>query len=465
MKKPIKECLGTEEIHKFEENLEALISEATFTYWVAHGYTNEKDKLEIHHQFDFPVGILDNLENLLLPVKYISREDIHWVCHGILDRMLFDNLVSKKACCNKISDLPYSQDESLMVKDYIDDVFRKSAKQVMSEYFYGLPFEFMVSFPLAAVKLPISESIKISEKVELQKTEEYLDSDLCVKARVSIKVQGASEQPSANPMLEDAMRQFKALVAALYALGVLHEPKGLKKDHYRSILDDDDVLGYYSAHSVSEPPKFLRNKHYLMPLELRPAERDFICSLRLNESLIEPTLLEGKRVKKWGGDSSDVKIENLKQLLAPVRNIFVTDCPDKRKKEVERVRNALEWFFNALTEERQFLPIIQLSMVAEILLGSKAHNHVTDRLSDRCAYLIAKDALERSEIKTRFEKAYDRRSRIIHGGDFMNNDNDKFHYDNLKSFLQKALAKEINMIPTIESPSASELSDRSQRQG
>jgi hypothetical protein len=56
--------------------------------------------------------------------------------------------------------------------------------------------------------------------------------------------------------------------------------------------------------------------------------------------------------------------------------------------EIERVRTGLEWFFNGLSNDNQTFSYVQLAIAFEALLG-EGGNNIVDRLSDRCAYLVA----------------------------------------------------------------------------
>jgi hypothetical protein len=469
MRKSFREALHPEAINKFEEYLEILIAEAILTWDFEPVLIDGEWVNECIHQFSFPDTTMNNIENLLRPVKFLDREDIRSICDGILDQMFWKYGVIKEKFSDEQWEVYSDENGPQRVKDCVDEKFLLSAKEAMCKYFCSLPIEYIVLFPLPYVKLPTSESIKISDTIELFKIERKLnigDSPPCwsklledgllepperecddkifvivqsYKTYVLIKVQGASLNTSINEMFQDAMRQFKVLIAALYVSGIIQESEGIERDWYPYGVLDSSLLT-----PVSEPLKLLRYQEESDWIKLPPAEWDFMRALILNDSLMEPTPFE-KEV-----NSSDAKLKRLEQLLMPIRKAFVTDGPVEQMKEVERVRNALEWFLNGLIEKRNSFSFIQLTIAAESLLGDpKSHYDITDRLSDRCAYLIGENALERREIKKNFRDAYDIRSRILHEGKVSFDKNDKVHYSNMKWFLQKALAKEINVLSNV----------------
>jgi len=290
MEEPLQKVLHPEAIRKFESYLETLIAEAAFGW---------EFELECSYYFSFPKTILDKIENILKSVKYLDRNDIHSICHGILDHMFQKHDVIKRKLAHYFDGIDSDEyepaDRTLMIKDYLDDKFRVSVKHDMCKYFYGLPFDYVVLFPLPYVALPTSGPIKISEEIELLKIEKDFKisytppswsrllkdglfnppkSDKMVwvfpkpkKAYVLVKVQGASVYASISKMCKYATRQFKILVAALYALDIIRINEGSSRD-----FDIHGVLDSCLVTPVSKPRKMLRDENESSWIKLSPMD-------------------------------------------------------------------------------------------------------------------------------------------------------------------------------------------------
>jgi hypothetical protein len=365
-------------------------------------------------------------------------------------------------------------DRTLIIKDYLDDKFRVSVKHAMCKYFYSLPFDYVVLFPLPYVALPTSGPIKISEEIELIKIAKdfkisytppswsklFKDglfnppkSDEMVwvfpkpqKAYVLVKVQGASVYASINKMCKYATRQFKILVAAMYSLNIIGENDSSVRDfNIRGVLDSCLVT------PVTKPRKMLHDEDESAWIKLSPLDWDFIRKLDLNDQLIEPSSFEKEameRLKK--ADTAEEQLKRFERILRPVRKVLIAGCPDEQMTEIERVKRALLWFFNGLIAEDESFSFIQLTIAVEALLGvPKGSAAMTERIADRLTFLIAEDAIERRRIKKNFQDAYEIRSKIVHEGKASLDKEDKVHYYNLKFYTQKALAKEIEALPDL----------------
>lgn len=81
------------------------------------------------------------------------------------------------------------------------------------------------------------------------------------------------------------------------------------------------------------------------------------------------------------------------------------------------IKNALEWGFDSLASQAdQTLSFMQLCISLEAILGiDSPKTGVTERLGDRCAYLLGRNVTERKKIRDEFKDFYKVRSHLIHG--------------------------------------------------
>jgi len=95
---------------------------------------------------------------------------------------------------------------------------------------------------------------------------------------------------------------------------------------------------------------------------------------------------------------------------------YLLDTPDNDL-NTSSLKNAMEWAYDSkINEYDQTMSFVQLSVALEAVLGvCSKKDGVTERLADRCAYLIGNNVEEREKIKVEFEKFYNVRSHLIHG--------------------------------------------------
>lgn len=90
---------------------------------------------------------------------------------------------------------------------------------------------------------------------------------------------------------------------------------------------------------------------------------------------------------------------------------------DDSNKDADRIRAALEWYFDADTAENSTVAFLQRCIGLEAILGDDENSRtspLTDRLADRYAYLMGRTPSERSELRGQFREVYGHRSDVIH---------------------------------------------------
>jgi hypothetical protein len=108
----------------------------------------------------------------------------------------------------------------------------------------------------------------------------------------------------------------------------------------------------------------------------------------------------------------------------------------------ERIKTASEWYFESLCTENDTFKIIQMTTAIEALLG-EGKEQVTERLADRCSFLLGESQQERLDIRTDFLEIYDIRSKTIHRGKIMLSEKEYAYLIKLREILENAIRKEI----------------------
>lgn len=89
--------------------------------------------------------------------------------------------------------------------------------------------------------------------------------------------------------------------------------------------------------------------------------------------------------------------------------------------DIERIKAAIEWWIDGAVSENQTIAFLQFCLGFEALLGDPGEGSggpsergITDRLSDRYAYIRGQTQSERQLHRAAFKKMYKRRSDIVH---------------------------------------------------
>lgn len=114
-------------------------------------------------------------------------------------------------------------------------------------------------------------------------------------------------------------------------------------------------------------------------------------------------------------DTQDKKTSWVNGRLREMGTVF--SCENLSK--THKLLLACQWLFESYSGKNELLSFVQTTVVIEILLGDKASSEQVGLgalLRNRCAYLIGVSQTQRNEILDDFQKIYDVRSKIVHGG-------------------------------------------------
>ncbi len=117
-----------------------------------------------------------------------------------------------------------------------------------------------------------------------------------------------------------------------------------------------------------------------------------------------------------------------------------------------RIKAAIEWWVDGMTNENQTISFLQFCIGLEALLGESSDNlgrnsdrGVTERLSDRYAYLLGNTQSERESLRKEFRTVYIRRGQIVHQREtHLRRSEDVKARSKSQQMLFNAIAKEIN---------------------
>lgn len=124
----------------------------------------------------------------------------------------------------------------------------------------------------------------------------------------------------------------------------------------------------------------------------------------------------------------------------------VLDSPDSDA-DASAIKAAVEWFYDSLTTNNQTISFLQTCIGLEAIFGDEVESEgLTKMLANRCAYLLGQSIQNRREIRSRFSKLYEVRSKLVHGRKLRLSDEELSHLEWGRKTLGSAIKKELGML-------------------
>lgn len=112
-----------------------------------------------------------------------------------------------------------------------------------------------------------------------------------------------------------------------------------------------------------------------------------------------------------------------------------------------RVLTGLEWAFDASMTRNETQALLCACIGIEAILGKSKETSITEKLADRCAFLLGKGARERNEIADLFRKIYDVRSEVVHGRSRRLKPDQRARLHDATGLLRRILSREAAEFP------------------
>lgn len=369
----------------------------------------------------------------------------------------------------------------------ISDIPKKGALESMvrslSDFLLTLPVEYEILIPLKrlAPLWPENEELRISENIKMLRMEggrqksdygnlmanfskdsPFLESPTqgtgkkgrvlpCGLIYLSVRSWGYGYHRVTSPSFSSALTMMKIAIGSLIAHQVLFPVSSLAdinktmivlNDVYDSLPNNQKGLCYvYPRHEYEDSPFSVRLPENLW----YSVSRLSLTGTGWRPSEFEKIQIESGKKTQTQGDG----LRRLQRYVAPLQGLFPEDYDplSPQFSDVERVRTAIQWFYEGVFNENKTFSFVQLAVALEALLGEpKRKTNIGERLADRCAFLVGETVDERKKIKKQIEEAYDARSKIVHEGHTALNDKDVPLYEGLKHYLMAALVKEIRLL-------------------
>jgi hypothetical protein len=442
----------------------------------------------------FPIGRPERIHDLLKSLNKENREAIlatykttdilAIICNSASSKLSYDNLIEKIADYEENSERFVSSGllSQLLPEPELNELVNLILDKIINpETFYSL---------ILLPHVDINDNIKINNTLSLIKatpgiTDNFLTDDPVTKEEtfplveqktyLLIKHQGYPEGLFKKPLALDHLESKLKVLLGLCLAQEIFEKSSDKIFYWQEkqqVEENTEFIGIFERllqyeydddgneigpievnEDIFDQDEFGEYKSgkykfcYLTNLSLRAENVYLINSLTISRSATEPV----HKLKMVKGGNAE-KLAKSEELKPPIE--FLKEKFDKKIKSVldsddeygEAIKTASEWYFEALCTENETFKFIQYTIAIESLLGDpQKQDRITERLSDRCAYLLGDNQKEREEIKVSFEKIYGIRSAIIHRRSSRLQEEDSRFLAQAEVLTRRLIRKEIDL--------------------
>jgi hypothetical protein len=334
---------------------------------------------------DFRKEVLKHLST------YVGEQDVDGIVMNVVSIKMREGAVVEQA--------------GMLSEIVAPDQIAAAASQV-AEALGRLPNTYDILFPLPRVK--IKDTVLLSDGVALVLAPvgaslRMFRSEGEAIAHLKVRAHGYATRSMGQSAMRDAIATLKRTIQ----IGTLKHVFR-KRRRPGNALAMADMLGappqpvheaiVYEVHSSNDRPLFAR-------LGLNMSS--YLSIIEIYENSLEDWGLTIPVIR-----STSVEDDVRRVLSLPVR---LMNEP-KATENVTSLRSALEWAFDAAADEDPPARFIKTCIALEAALGEEAdEGGITERLADRCAFLLNKTPTDRKRTRSTMRNIYRLRSKLVHG--------------------------------------------------
>lgn len=345
-----------------------------------------------------------------------------------------------------------SEDNPIHVAAHLGTNQFKKFRDDIHAYLLSIPRIFEISFDLPSMPLWGGGELQLAQNVALI---EYAAPPAVDKANnknnVLAALIGKKEAQTARIALKIRVTGFGS--ANVNSTAVSNAISQMKQffQMFRRIEPYKGTVGLLNSDRASEVNCRVIDPIYpseVMYVQLPAQLRSFLAKVSINENKLEVLdFPNGATLLSAHNRKAETREEKSSALLLSMRWITsVLNCPDNWP-DADRIRSALEWGFDSAVNENQTFAFIQACIGIEALLGDDDKDEpLTSRLADRCAYLLGASYKDRDDIRKRFKKMYDVRSKVVHGRRPTLSHSDAQELDYAQEILGDVITAEVNTL-------------------
>jgi hypothetical protein len=142
----------------------------------------------------------------------------------------------------------------------------------------------------------------------------------------------------------------------------------------------------------------------------------YVCAKRNETSQAIPISVNLSQYLNEVSIPTTYAAEEVEKRLHHLKEVMGVMYHHRTEKNVQSIRRALEWSFDAVIDEDETTQFIKTCIGLEAALTDQVEGMgITEQLADRCAFLLNKTAEAREDTRRKMRKIYQLRSKIVHG--------------------------------------------------
>nr|WP_247682298.1 HEPN domain-containing protein [Burkholderia sp. Tr-862] len=142
------------------------------------------------------------------------------------------------------------------------------------------------------------------------------------------------------------------------------------------------------------------------------------------------------------GLGSEQRVSQVESIADSLRPYTALLSAGEENQDATRILTGLEWAFDADVERNETQALLNACIGIEAILGKSQETGLTDKLADRCAFMLGRGARQREQIASDFKKIYDARSKVVHGRRRRLQPQERGMLDQAKQLLRNILQRE-----------------------
>ncbi|MBC3907156.1 HEPN domain-containing protein [Undibacterium umbellatum] len=277
------------------------------------------------------------------------------------------------------------------------------------KYLSTLPRNYEILFPLPNIE--ISSDIFIFENISLilaSRDQRELATSLLGKVPLETYLKVQVSGFASHSRIQSAMRSAISILKRIIQIGVTKKIFGRKMKYPTGEVQFDffkptqDVLEalIYDVDDTVNPT--LRIK----------------LGLGMSSYLSDLTLLTKQDLNSSANANiaASASVENEIQAILSLPTELLISTDSTISDNSASLRSAFEWAFDASADDDNAVGYIKTCIALEASLGEESEEGgITERLADRCAFLLCKTPVDRKITRDRMKQVYRLRSKLVHG--------------------------------------------------
>lgn len=307
-----------------------------------------------------------------------------WIAEQDIYNIFFEAIVHQKV------EIANSLNEDISDLDLTDEKYNLSDERAMIatdsilSTIESIPKAYSVKFPIP--RLDIENDFALTNEISIISGKKVDSESFKTRspAHIEIKIIGYITNNRDQQSMKEVNSKLKQFIQIAVAKGVFKKNLNLRPHPF-----------FYGSQSILKAIIYQeiggRNVINQVPLTLGMSE--YLSSLEMESVFLGSDNLINKMV-------SAVKLIN---------------CPSSTENS-NALKSALEWSFDAAADDDETMRFIKTCIGLEAILGEASENGgITERLADRCAYLLRKTVSQRKDTRTDIRNIYQLRSKLVHG--------------------------------------------------